>query len=264
MPTTKIGEINLCYKTYGNGQPLIMITGFASAQNTLFSLARAFSKHYSVITFDNRGIGGSDKPACPYNTNMMAQDTIGLMDFLGIQKAYLMGGSMGGMVAQNIAIDYPQRVDKLVLFSTSADGQWLFDLIKSTIPNWNNITSDLTPSEIRKLVSAMALRTSNQPITRFMFVVLSRLQARVNGLTGLTGQIGAMLRHDTMERLNQIQAPTLIMTGCSDRLIAPYFSEVLASRIKGSKLVRIDRGSHVVAGEMAGKFISEVLNFLSA
>jgi pimeloyl-ACP methyl ester carboxylesterase len=258
---TKVGDINLCYKVCGDGQPLIMITGFASAQNTLFTLARTFSKHYRVVTFDNRGIGGSDKPAGPYSTSMMAKDTIGLMDFLGIDKAHLMGGSMGGMVAQHIAIDHPNRVDKLILFSTSADGQWLFELVEETIPNWNRLKSDFTPADIRKLVSTMASRTTNQPITRLIFMILSNLQARVNPLTGLTGQIVAMMRHNALDRLQLIQAPTLVLTGSKDRLIAPHFSEVLASQIKGSKLVSIDGGSHVVAGEMADRFINEVLDF---
>ena len=262
MPVTKVGDINLCYNVRGDGQPLIAVTGFASAQNTLFALARAFAKHYRVVTFDNRGIGGSDKPTGPYSMNMMASDTIGLMDFLGIDRAHLLGGSMGGMVAQHIAIDHPQRVDKLILFSTSADGQWLFDLVEATTPNWNRSRSDFASADLRKLMGAMASRSFNRPFNRLVFVALAKLQARLGTLKGPAGQIEAMMTHNVLDRLHLIQAPTLVLMGSKDRLIAPQSSEVLASRITGVKLVSIDGGSHAMAGEMAGRFNKEVLDFL--
>jgi pimeloyl-ACP methyl ester carboxylesterase len=195
---------------------------------------------------------------------MMAGDTIGLMDFLGIEKAHLLGGSMGGMVAQHIAIEHPQRVDKLILFSTSADGQWLFELAEATIPNWNRSRSDFTSADIRKLVNAMASRTSNHPFSKLMFVALSNLQTRLGTLEGLAGQIEAIMTHNLLDRLHLIQAPTLVITGSEDRLIAPQLSAVLASRITVAKLVIIDGGSHVVAGEMAGRFKKEVFDFLAS
>ncbi|MBN1935528.1 MAG: alpha/beta hydrolase [Anaerolineae bacterium] len=262
MLLAKVNDINLCYNVRGDGQPLIMIAGFASAQNTLFALARAFAKHYRVVTFDNRGIGGSDKPTGPYSISMMANDTVGLMDFLGINRAHLLGGSMGGMVAQHIAIDHPQRVDKLILFSTSADGRWLFDLAKTITPNWNRSRSDLASADLRKLIDAIVSRTCNRPFSRLVFVTLAKLQARYGTLKGLTEQIEAMMTHNVLDRLHLIRSPTLVLTGSKDRLIAPQSSEVLASRITGAKLVIIDGGSHVVAGEMVGRFKKQVLDFL--
>ena len=262
MPRAKVGDITLSYKVRGSGAPLVMIAGFASAQNTFFMLVRAFAKHYRTVTFDNRGIGGSDKPTGPYSMSMLAGDTIGLMDSLGIDRAHLLGGSMGGMVAQHIAIDHPQRVQKLVLFSTSADAQWLFDLAEATVPGWNRSRPDLAPAELRRLIGTIASRTSNRPFNRTIFVLLAKLQARLGNLKGPAGQMEAMMTHNVLDRLHLIQTPTLVLTGSRDRVIAPQSSEVLASRIKGAKLVSIDGGSHVVAGEMAGRFKKEVLDFL--
>jgi 3-oxoadipate enol-lactonase len=262
MSIARVGDINLCYKVRGDGQPLIAITGFASTQDTLFMLAYTFAKNYSVVTFDNRGIGSSDKPAGPYSMSMMASDTIGLMDFLGIDRAHLLGGSMGGMVAQHIAIDHPQRVDKLILFSTSADGQWLFDLAGAAIPNWNRSRSDFATIELRKLMDAMASRSFNQPFNKLVFTALAKLQARYGSIQGPSGQIEAMMAHNVLDQLPLIQSPTLVVTGSKDRLIPPHFSKVLASLIAGAKLVSINGGSHAVAGEMAGRFNQEVLDFL--
>ncbi len=262
MSIARVGDINLCYKVRGNGKPLIAITGFASTQDTFFSLAYNFAKNFRVVTFDNRGIGGSDKPAGPYSMNMMANDTVGLMDYLGIHRAHLLGGSMGGMVAQHIAIDHPQRVDKLVLFSTSADGQWVFDLAEAEIPNWNRSRPGFTNEELRKLISVMASRSFNQPFNKLVFAALAKLQARYGPIQNPAGQLEAMMTHNVLDRLHLIQSPTLVVTGSNDRLIPPISSGVLASRITGAKLVSIKGGSHTVAGEMAGQFNREVLDFL--
>jgi len=262
MLIAKVGDINMCYTIRGDGQPLIAITGFASAQNTLFNLAHTFAKHYRVITFDNRGIGGSDKPTGPYSIRMMAEDTIGLMNVLGLEKAHFLGGSMGGMIAQHIAIDHPQKVDKLALFNTSADNQWLLDLVKATIPNWNNERSNIPVDDYRKLIKEMVARSFNQPFNRLVFGALAGLQVRLSKIDGLAGQLEAMMSHNVLDKLQQIKAPTLVLTGTKDRLIPPHLSEVLAFRITDARLVSIDEGSHTMAGEMAGRFNKEVLDFL--
>jgi pimeloyl-ACP methyl ester carboxylesterase len=264
MPVARVGDINLCYNVRGDGQPLIVITGFASTQTSLFGLARALAKHYRVVTLDNRGIGGSDKPTGPYSMSMMAGDTIGLMDYLGVEKAHIMGGSMGGMIAQEMAIDYPQRLDKLILFSTSANAQWLLDLAEVAVPNWNRSRSDIASADLRKLIGAMASRTSDHPLYRLVLLPLATLQVRLGRLDGPgpVGQLEAMMTHNVLDRLHLIQAPTLVLTGSKDRLIPSQSSEALASRITGAKLISIDGGSHVVAAEKYGRFKKEVLGFL--
>jgi pimeloyl-ACP methyl ester carboxylesterase len=168
------------------------------------------------------------------------------------------------MVAQHIAIEHPQRVDKLILFSTSADGQWLFDLAETITPNWDRSPSSLASADLRNLISAMASRTFNRPFYKLVFMPLAKLQARFGALTGLAGQIEAMMTHNALDRLHLIQAPTLVLAGGKDRLIPPQSPDVLASRIPGAKLVIVDGGSHVVAGEVSGRFKKEVLDFLSS
>ncbi len=263
MSLAKVGDINLCYKVIGDGQPLILITGFASAQNLWYSQVRAFSKHYRVITFDNRGFGKSDKPPGPYTTKMMASDTIALMDRLGIEKAHIVAGSMGGMIAQEMAIDHPQRVNKLVLFCTTAGGQlWrdmLFDLIEDSDPRWNRSRSDLTGANLQKFMVAMASRSFNGKFYQVFIIPLVKLQARLGRVKVPVGQLEAMISHNTLERLDKIQASTLVLAGGKDRVMPPHSSEVLASRIKGAKLVVIEGGAHALA---AGPMNKEVLDFL--
>jgi pimeloyl-ACP methyl ester carboxylesterase len=264
MPVARVGEINLCYKVSGEGQPLILITGFASAQNLWYSQVRAFGRYYRVVTFDNRGFGKSDKPPGSYTTKMLASDTMALMDSLGIERAHILGGSMGGMVAQEMAIDHPQRVNKLVLSSTSVGGQpfrdMLFGLIEAATPGWNRSGPDLASANLQKFMVAMASRSFNGKFYQLLTMPLVRLQARLGRVKVPVGQLEAMLSHNALERLDRIQAPTLVLTGGEDRVMPPHSSEVLASRIKGAKLVIIEGGAHALGGE---RFNKEVLGFLS-
>ena len=263
MPVAKVGDINLCYEVHGKGQPLILITGFASAQNLWYSQVRAFSKRYRVVTFDNRGFGKSDKPAGPYTTKMLAGDTIALMDRLGIEKAHILGGSMGGMAAQEIAIEHPERLDKLILSSTSAGGQplrdMLFGLIEAATPGWNRSRPDLASANLQKFMVAMASRSFNGKLYQVLIMPLVRLQARLGRVKVPVGQLQAMLSHNALERLDRIQVPTLVLTGREDRVMPEHSSEVLASSIKSAKLVVIEGGAHALGGE---RFNKEVLAFL--
>jgi pimeloyl-ACP methyl ester carboxylesterase len=265
MPLAKVGDISLCYKVSGDGQPLILITGFASAQNLWYSQVRAFSRYYRVVTFDNRGFGKSDKPPGPYTTKMMAGDTIALMDRLGIEKAHILGGSMGGMAAQEIAIEHPGRLDKLILSSTSAGGQplrdMLFGLIEAATPGWNRSRPELASANLQKFMVAMASRSFDGKLYQVLIMPLVRLQARLGRVKVPVGQLEAMISHNALERLNRIQAPTLVLAGGKDRLMPPHSSEVLASRIKGAKLVVIEGGAHALA---AGPLNKEVLGFLGS
>ncbi|MFP3880362.1 MAG: alpha/beta fold hydrolase, partial [Dehalococcoidia bacterium] len=110
MPLASVNGININYRVAGDGEPLVMIMGFSAGRIGWVPQLRFFKRYYRVVTFDNRGAGRSDKPPGPYSTGMMADDTAKLMDVLGIEKAHIMGLSMGGMIAQELAINYPQRV----------------------------------------------------------------------------------------------------------------------------------------------------------
>jgi 3-oxoadipate enol-lactonase len=264
MPVAKVNGINLVYNVKGNGPPLVLIIGFASAQNLWYSTVGAFSKSYRVVTFDNRGFGKSDKPPGPYTTRMLADDTLGLMDHLGIKKAHILGGSLGGMVAQEIAIGHPERLDNLILSATSAGGKRLHDMfagmIKASYPDWDPAKpEDLTPARLQQFMVAMASVSFDGMAKKFLMPLIG-WQARRGKVEVPLGQLQAMLSHDTLERLGSIQAPTLVLTGGKDQLIPSGSAQELASRIKRAKLVVIEKGAHALGGK---KFNEEVLGFLN-
>jgi len=259
MPLARINGINISYQVEGEGEPLVMIMGFTASRIGWMPQLRFFRKYYRVITFDNRGVGKSDKPLGPYSTRMMADDTIKLMDLLGIEKAHIMGLSMGGMIAQELAINYPQRVMKLVLASTYARQD---ETSGDTLEQAKFL--QLSPG---KKVGAMVGLAFNKPLYRFTFSLLARVQTRFTGASGgvgIAGQSEACLKHDTLERLSSITAPTLVIVGTGDRIIKPVSSEVIAGKIPNAKLVRVEGGSHYFSFEMKNVFNREVLNFLKS
>jgi pimeloyl-ACP methyl ester carboxylesterase len=259
MPLAKLNGVSIDYQVQGRGEPLVMIMGFTADRRGWMPQIPFFKKHYWVITFDNRGVGKSDKPPRPYSTKMMADDTVGLMDLLEIEKAHIMGASMGGMIAQELAINYPQRVMKLVLACTYARQD---ETSGDTLEQAKSLR--LTPEQ---KVSAMVGLAFNRPIYRLVFAFLARVQTRfmgTSGKVGIAGQSEACLKHNTLERLPLIAAPTLVIVGTEDRIIKPVSSEVIAGKIPNAKLIKVEGGSHYFSFEMKDVFNREVLNFLQS
>jgi pimeloyl-ACP methyl ester carboxylesterase len=259
MPLARLNGIHISYQVEGEGEPLVLIMGFTASRIGWMPQLRFLKKYYRVITFDNRGVGKSDKPPGPYSTRMMADDTVKLMGLLGIEKAHILGVSMGGMIAQELAINYPQRVMKLVLASTYASQD---ETSGDTLEQAKFL--QLTPE---KKVGAMVGLAFNKPLYRFIFGLLARVQIGFRGASGrvgIAGQSEACLTHNTLERLSSITAPTLVIVGTGDRIIKPVSSEVIAGKIPNAKLVKVEGGSHYFSFEMKNVFNREVLNFLKS
>ncbi|HVN17023.1 MAG TPA: alpha/beta hydrolase, partial [Anaerolineales bacterium] len=119
MPKITSNGIGLYYEIHGSGRPLVLISGLGYSLWQWHRMVPLLAKHFQVITFDNRGVGQSDKPAGPYSAQMLAADVVGLLDALHIEKAIIAGHSMGGFIAQALALGFPERVEKLILCSTN-------------------------------------------------------------------------------------------------------------------------------------------------
>ena len=262
MPRVKVNGINIDYMVEGQGEPLVMIMGLGGARGSWRYQTRFFKKYYRTVTFDNRGVGNSDKPAGPYSIKMMVDDTIGLTDYLGIDKAHVLGVSMGGMIAQELAINHPERVNKLVLGCTFAKAGRSADS-----PEMNKAMeafgkSPLDEESQRKLISEMLDLSFNTRSSRVFVRPFAKVAIRFYSITGIIEQMKAVSRHDTIDRLKMIKAPTLVITGSEDRLVNPASSEVIAKLVPNAKLVIISGGGHTFFMEMHSDFNTEVLHFL--
>jgi 3-oxoadipate enol-lactonase len=266
MPKARVNGISIDYSVEGQGEPLFLIMGFSGSKMPWFFQRRAFRKHFQVVTFDNRGVGQSGKPTGPYSMQMFVDDTVGLMDHLGIDKAHVLGVSMGGMIAQHIALSHPERVRKLVLGCTLASRQGGGGDTTEHMKHLG-ISEDASDDELRqidpkKLMGMVVSLAVNDRLLRMAAGPLLRIFAGRLATEGVRGQFEGILGSDTLEQLPTIQAPTLVIVGTQDRLINPTSSEVLAGAIPGAKLVKIEGGSHAFFMSKRGRFNREVLDFL--
>lgn len=245
MPTIKVNGINIYYEIHGKGFPLVMISGIGADVNWLPSeMLDSYSQNFKTIIFDNRGSGRTDKPDIPYSIQMMANDTIGLMDALNIEKAHIIGMSMGGFIAQEIAITYPERVEKLVLCSTNCGGS------KQVLPSNEVIQKmttprDSTPEEWIDVIFSLGFTDDdykNNP--DFIKSYKQRVMEFFPPLDSLQRQTLANMGFSSGMRLKKIKAPTLIMHGKEDIMTPPENAEILAKRIPHAKLVMLENVGH--------------------
>lgn len=113
-----VNGIKICYEIHGVGYPVILIHGYGGTKEEWLVQVGALSTHFKVITFDSRGAGKSDRPNLPYTMDMFADDINSLLEFLEIEKGHVIAQSLGGMIAQNFVLKYPERVNKLVLINS--------------------------------------------------------------------------------------------------------------------------------------------------
>jgi 3-oxoadipate enol-lactonase len=266
MSEVRVNGINIYYRVRGKGEPLILIMGLGGECGDWFLQARVLKKYYRIITFDNRGVGKSDKPLEPYTVKTMADDTVGLMDYLGIDKAHILGVSLGGMIAQEVAINYPERVRKLILVSTNAGrgekGEHSRELLRAMGLKEDFSDADIRNVDMGRVMSSLNSHAFSGGAIKLMAVPFCWVRAKLFDIGGLKGQFEAAMTHSTLDRLHLIKAPTLVIAGTEDEIVPPRSADVLASRIPGARLVKVEGGSHTLVAEKSGRFNREVLDFL--
>ena len=268
MPTVKVGDINMYYEVHGQGEALILIPGLgANGRTSWLWQLRAFKKHYRVVTFDPRSIGKSSRPKEPYGFRTLADDVVGLMDHLAIRKANVLGDSLGGVVAQELAMDYPDRVRSLVLLSSGLLGGPNIPanpaLAEALCYVEGTTEIDFSRVDTRKTMRAVIGMSFDKRRYRIMMQLASRFLVPLREVEGMWDQARAVSGHNTFDRLHLIKAPTLVVAGAEDRIVPPHTSEVLAAEIPNARLVIVEGGSHVFNVEMSSRFNREVLDFLA-
>lgn len=262
MPYVRVRDIRIYYQEAGEGDPLVLLMGWGGDHTAWGLQVPAFSPEFRCIAPDNRGAGQTDQPDIPYAIRMLADDTVGLLDALGVDRAHIAGLSMGGMIAQEIALNYPGRVLTLQLHATlarvdsfvTAVGQSLLraraafgreEYVRALLP-W--LLSPSTYAERLETVEMIVRLLVDNP--------------HPPSLAGLTRQAEACWAHDTLERLGRIRCPTLITVGAEDIFVPLRFSRILQERIPSAELLVIEGGGHGYLWEQASVFNDACLAFL--
>ena len=264
MPVAKVKDVNLYYEVHGEGEPLVLIMSYGFRSRHWFAIYDKLARAHRVIIFDNRGTGLSDKPDIPYTARMMADDVLGLMDVLGIKSTSLFGVSMGGMIAQEFAITYPQRLENLILGATSCGGQHALPIPQETVAfMFNPARAAMTEEEkardtIPWLWNKEFIDSHPEVVERF---VATSIEYPTTPAT-LSNQAHLLLTFESYERLKNIKAPTLIITGNKDRIMPPGNSQILVKKIEGAELEMIENAGHGFITDSTEHASKVILDFL--
>lgn len=267
MEIARSKTAELAYSVEGSGDEIVLLVmglgGRAADWGTAFP--GALAKRYRVVRFDNRGVGKSPKAALGYSLSDLAGDAVAILDAVGADKAHVIGISMGGMIAQLVALEYPQRVRKLVLMSTHMGGpnieqmhpnaQALFD------PSlFLNNDAEATMRRTLGVITAPGFIEANPDALQELLDQAKREPTRA---TVFMAQLHALMNSDRSERLCDIKVPTLVVHGCDDKLIRPSNGRELAKRIPGAQLAMLENCGHMPMYEKTNELSAIVLEFLA-
>jgi 3-oxoadipate enol-lactonase len=262
---TKVNGLNMFYEIIGEGQPVVFIAGIAS-EHLQWKPAHvpAFtSAGYQCVIFDNRDVGQTDEsPITSYTIKQFADDTAELLRRLHIDRAHIFGESMGGMIAQEFAINYPEMVRSLTLICTTP---YIEPFFKAQSDSWRNVRRKLTLEESFQTIGLWLYSSAfyENPEAEKMFLDDVKANPHPQSVAAFERQLDAILSHNTLDRLNQIKSPTHVIGGDADILFPLRLSRILAERIPGAKLTVIPNGAHVLAFENPDEFNRVALNFLN-
>jgi 3-oxoadipate enol-lactonase len=246
MPLARVGELELSYERTGSGPPLLAIIGMSG---TLLSWGEPFleplREHFEVIVYDHRGAGGSSRMEAPFTIAQLAQDAAGLLDALALDTVHVLGISMGGMVAQELALAHPERVRTLTLGCTYCGGEG---------------SSLASPAVAQRLVESMRSGEREQVVRTGWEICISPRHVDDPELYGayraialrrpvaravIMAQMQAIAAHDTSTRLSQLELPTLVVHGTADELIPVHNAHLIAGHLPDARLELLDGTGHL-------------------
>jgi pimeloyl-ACP methyl ester carboxylesterase len=237
MPFLKSNDVSLYYDVAGDGPTLCLINGYRlSGEAWPGAFIARLSARCTVLSFDNRGTGRSDKPDAGYEFANMANDVIGLLDELGISRVHLFGFSMGGAIAQEVAIRHPNRVGRLILFGTFCGGIWAEPASYSVFQRLL-VTENQTPEEAAR--QAWPVTYTQDYLATNSEAVEQQMRRELEHPTPMfvaRRQMEALRTFNSYRDLPRIGAPTLVATGTHDVLVKPRNAKILASRIPDARL----------------------------
>jgi len=261
MPYTHNAGVRLFWRESGSGEPLLLIMGLGYSSGMWHHVEPGLAAHYRVIVFDNRGIGRSEAPPGPHLIPQMAGDAVAVLDAAGVESAHVFGLSMGGFIAQELALVHPRRVRSLVLGATACGGAHAVRAkqeVQDTLVNRARL-----PVEQSIRVMFPYIYDVSTPPARIEADMAKRLADYPDPQVYL-GQLEGIRQWQGCERLHDLHLPTLILHGENDELVPPGNARLLASHIAGSRLQLIPNASHVLTTDTPGLAVRLITEFLQS
>jgi len=261
MPYIHNQGAKIYWDEQGAGEPILFIMGLAYPSDMWYRTRPLLAKTYRTIAIDNRGVARSDMPAGPYPIAVMAEDALKVLDAAGVQSAHVYGISMGGMIAQELTLQHPERVRSLILGCTAAGGP----------------TAVQAEPEVGQVIMARGMMTPEEaaqasiPFIYHPDTPRGRIDEDLNVRrpwyaqpSAYIAQLQGILAWEAYSRLPQISVPTLVIHGENDRLVPVGNGKLIASRIPGAKLVLLSGASHIYPTDQPEAADRAVIEFLAA
>lgn len=266
MPVCTANNIQIEYDDHGSGDPLLLIAGLGYDRWMWHKMVPGLAAHFRVITYDNRGVGGTDQPPGPYSAEMLADDAAALLTALGIERAAIMGHSMGGFVAQAFALKYPQRLTRLILSATNFGGPRHVPIT----PEAMAVLMDMSGDPLERLRRGIVVSTAPgfaeahpDMLDEWLAyraahpIAPAGYQAQLGVGMGLLSEAAAFER-----RLPQVQAPTLILFGAADKVVPPANADLLAAQIPRGRVKILPNAGHFFPFEAPEAANAAIIVFL--
>jgi pimeloyl-ACP methyl ester carboxylesterase len=262
MPTAELSQATLFYAEKGHGEPLVFLNGLSGDHGYWMGQLRAFGRSHRCLAVDNRDVGRSSYASAPYTVRDLAGDVAELLDRLESPPAHVVGLSMGGMIAQELALARPERVRSLALVSTlGRSDDWFrgtlnaFGLIRRQVPD--------TPAFFEAILPWwVSYRFVERPERVAWLSWLLRQNPYSQRLDGFLRQLEAIAGHDAVDRLGAIRCPVLLLVGEDDNVAPPRYTRRLHERLPHARLTVLPGVGHAPPIEDPGAFNAALAGFL--
>jgi pimeloyl-ACP methyl ester carboxylesterase len=250
--------VRIAYESFGEGPALLLMQGIGYARWSWDPIVPALAERFRVLSFDNRGIGESDVPPPPYTSRQLAEDAVAVLDAEGVERAHVVGASLGGMAAQELAAGFPERVDRLVLACTTLGGVGAVPMPAQSVALMQEAAM-LAPDVAMRLFVENALAPhADRSLVEELY---GRRVANPPDPVGWQGQAAAGVGFDGSAL--EIAAPTLILHGTEDAVVDPGNAALLAERIPGARVELFSGCGHLFFWEHPERFADTVVEFLA-
>jgi pimeloyl-ACP methyl ester carboxylesterase len=262
MPFVERGEARIFWNAIGEGEPVVLVMGLGCSSAAWFRVAPKLARRHRVILLDNRGAGQTTvRHYVVHRVSSMAADIAAVLDAAGEASAHIVGFSMGGMISQQFAIDFPRRVRSLALLGTHPGGVWAVQ----AHPSVRDLLFAKGDTPVAQSMAEMRAYTYARETPDELFdedVVVRAANAPTK--RGLQAQLLALIGWSAYLDLPRLRCPTLILHGLQDALIPPANGRLLASRIPGSALIEYPQASHWLTTDQNARCVDALLDHLHA
>ncbi len=262
MPYANNDKTKIYWEERGAGEPLLLIMGLGGSRREWHRLLTELSAEYRVIVFDNRGVGDNSASDEAFSIPLMASDAKAVLDAADVDAAHVLGMSMGGMIAQEFALNYPEKTRSLILAVTACGGREAVSAKPEVLLTLQGSGVSRTPEEafwamapfIYDQNTPRAVIDEDLAVREGKFVKPENFMRQLQAIISWQG---------THSRLSNIKVPTLVLHGKNDQLIPSANARILADQIPNAKLVELENSSHIFMTDQPAKSAAAILEFLA-